>query len=87
MNIESKLKKLNINLPNPPNPVGAYVAFKVIKNASLLIDMSKHKGEHPRMGATDVCPLIPVTNTNSLSSQPNVRFYRTTLVRPRRLSR
>ena len=32
MNIESKLKKLNINLPNPPNPVGAYVAFKVIKN-------------------------------------------------------
>jgi len=35
-------------------------AFKAIKKASELIDMSKHKGEHPRMGATDVCPLIPV---------------------------
>jgi len=36
-------------------------AFKAIKKASELIDMSKHKGEHPRMGATDVCPLIPVS--------------------------
>jgi glutamate formiminotransferase/formiminotetrahydrofolate cyclodeaminase len=35
-------------------------AFKGIKKASELIDMSKHKGAHPRMGATDVCPLIPV---------------------------
>ncbi|TVR83251.1 MAG: glutamate formimidoyltransferase [Saprospirales bacterium] len=35
-------------------------AFKAIKKASELIDMSKHKGEHPRMGATDVCPLIPI---------------------------
>src|SRR5690348_16002413 len=37
-------------------------AFKAIKKAGELIDMSKHKGEHPRMGATDVCPLIPVSN-------------------------
>lgn len=37
-------------------------AFRAIKKASELIDMSKHKGEHPRMGATDVCPLIPVAN-------------------------
>src|SRR6186997_1846939 len=37
-------------------------AFKAIKKAGELIDMSKHKGEHPRMGATDVCPLIPVAN-------------------------
>lgn len=37
-------------------------AFLAIKKASELIDMSKHKGEHPRMGATDVCPLIPVAN-------------------------
>jgi glutamate formiminotransferase/formiminotetrahydrofolate cyclodeaminase len=37
-------------------------AFLVIKKAAELIDMSKHKGEHPRMGATDVCPLIPVAN-------------------------
>src|SRR3954471_12533230 len=36
-------------------------AFRAIKKASELIDMSKHKGEHPRMGATDVCPLIPVS--------------------------
>lgn len=35
-------------------------AFRCIKKAAELIDMSKHKGEHPRMGATDVCPLIPI---------------------------
>lgn len=35
-------------------------AYRGIKTAGELIDMSKHKGEHPRMGATDVCPLIPV---------------------------
>jgi len=35
--------------------------FRAIKKAGELIDMSKHKGEHPRMGATDVCPLIPVS--------------------------
>jgi glutamate formiminotransferase/formiminotetrahydrofolate cyclodeaminase len=37
-------------------------AFRGIKKASELIDMRKHKGEHPRMGATDVCPFIPVSN-------------------------
>lgn len=37
-------------------------AFNAIKKAGELIDMSKHKGEHPRMGATDVCPLIPIAN-------------------------
>lgn len=37
-------------------------AFQAIKKASEVIDMSKHKGEHPRMGATDVCPLIPISN-------------------------
>ncbi len=36
-------------------------AFQAIKKASELIDMSKHSGEHPRMGATDVCPLIPIS--------------------------
>ena len=36
-------------------------AFRLIKRASERIDMSKHKGEHPRMGATDVCPLVPVS--------------------------
>ena len=37
-------------------------AFKGIEMAAHLIDMSKHKGEHPRMGATDVCPFIPIAN-------------------------
>jgi glutamate formiminotransferase/formiminotetrahydrofolate cyclodeaminase len=37
-------------------------AFVAVKKASELIDMRKHKGEHPRMGATDVCPLVPVAN-------------------------
>ena len=36
-------------------------AFRGMSKAAELIDMSKHKGEHPRMGATDVCPLIPVS--------------------------
>lgn len=45
---------------NPQAVVEA--AFKAIKIAGELIDMSKHKGEHPRMGATDVCPLIPIAN-------------------------
>jgi len=35
-------------------------AFRAIKKASEVIDMRMHKGEHPRMSATDVCPLIPV---------------------------
>ena len=35
-------------------------AFQGIKKASEIIDMSKHKGEHPRFGGTDVCPLIPI---------------------------
>lgn len=37
-------------------------AFLAIKKAGELIDMGKHKGEHPRMGATDVCPLIPIAH-------------------------
>ena len=37
-------------------------AFQGIKRAAELIDMRKHTGEHPRMGATDVCPLIPIAN-------------------------
>jgi len=36
-------------------------AFQGIKTAAQLIDMSQHQGEHPRMGATDVCPLIPIS--------------------------
>lgn len=44
-----------------PEPV-VQAAFLAIKKAAELIDMSQHKGEHPRMGATDVCPLVPVSN-------------------------
>jgi glutamate formiminotransferase/formiminotetrahydrofolate cyclodeaminase len=36
-------------------------AFEAIKKASELIDLEKHRGEHPRMGATDVCPFIPIS--------------------------
>lgn len=36
-------------------------AFQAIKKAAELIDMRQHKGEHPRMGATDVCPFIPIS--------------------------
>ncbi len=37
-------------------------AFLLIKKSKELIDMSTHSGEHPRMGATDVCPLVPIAN-------------------------
>jgi glutamate formiminotransferase/formiminotetrahydrofolate cyclodeaminase len=37
-------------------------AFRAIQKAAELIDMRKHKGAHPRMGATDVCPFVPVSN-------------------------
>lgn len=46
-------------------------AFRVIKKASELIDMSKHSGAHPRFGATDVCPLVPVAN---ISMEETVEF-------------
>ena len=36
-------------------------AFLSVKKASEIIDMSKHHGAHPRMGATDVCPFVPVS--------------------------
>ncbi|PYK35302.1 MAG: glutamate formimidoyltransferase, partial [Verrucomicrobia bacterium] len=39
-------------------------AFRAIQKAAEVIDMRKHKGAHPRMGATDVCPFIPVSNVS-----------------------
>ena len=39
-------------------------AYQLIKYASEFIDMRNHKGAHPRMGATDVCPLIPLQNVS-----------------------
>jgi glutamate formiminotransferase / formiminotetrahydrofolate cyclodeaminase len=47
---------------NPEAAVEA--AFRAIKKAAELIDMRKHKGEHPRMGATDVCPFIPISDVS-----------------------
>jgi len=49
-----------ITFVGTPEPV-IEAAFRLIKKASELIDMRKQKGEHPRMGATDVCPLIPIS--------------------------
>ena len=50
-----------ITFVGEPEPV-IEAAFRLIKKASQLIDMSKHHGEHPRFGATDVCPLVPIAN-------------------------
>src|SRR6476659_3269373 len=47
---------------NPEAVVEA--AFRGIQKAAELIDMRKHTGAHPRMGATDVCPFIPVSNVS-----------------------
>jgi glutamate formiminotransferase/formiminotetrahydrofolate cyclodeaminase len=49
-----------VTFVGPPEAV-IEAAFLAIRKAGELIDMSRHKGEHPRMGATDVCPLIPVS--------------------------
>ncbi|MEZ4793906.1 MAG: glutamate formimidoyltransferase [Flavobacteriaceae bacterium] len=50
-----------ITFVGEPEPV-IEAAFLLIKKASQLIDMSKHSGAHPRFGATDVCPLVPIAN-------------------------
>ena len=49
-----------ITFVGEPEPV-IEAAFLLIQKASQMIDMSKHTGEHPRFGATDVCPLIPIS--------------------------
>ncbi len=49
-----------ITFVGEPNKV-IEAAFLLIQKASELIDMSKHSGEHPRFGATDVCPLVPIS--------------------------
>lgn len=50
-----------VTIIGSPEPV-CEAAFRAVKKAGELIDMSKHAGAHPRFGATDVCPLIPVAN-------------------------
>ena len=54
-------------------------AFQGIKKASELIDMSKHTGEHPRMGATDVCPFIPVADITMEECAKRLHISRRTL--------
>ncbi len=46
-------------------------AFRAIAKAAQLIDMRTHEGEHPRMGATDVCPLVPVAG---ISMEETARY-------------
>lgn len=50
-----------ITFVGEPKPV-CEAAFRVVRKAVELIDMRQHHGAHPRQGATDVCPLIPVSN-------------------------
>ena len=59
-----------VTFVGPPEPV-IEAAFRAIKKAGELIDMSKHQGEHPRMGATDVCPLIPIAD---ISMEETVKY-------------
>jgi len=49
-----------VTFVGPPEAV-VEAAFQAIRTASEVIDMRMHHGEHPRMGATDVCPLVPVS--------------------------
>ena len=49
-----------VTMVGPPNAI-AEAAFKAIKCASIIIDMRNHIGTHPRIGATDVCPFIPIS--------------------------
>ncbi|QQR87669.1 MAG: glutamate formimidoyltransferase [Flavobacteriales bacterium] len=49
-----------ITFVGAPGPV-CEAAFRLVKKAQELIDMRNHTGEHPRFGATDVCPLVPIS--------------------------
>src|SRR5688500_15599510 len=59
-----------MTMAGPPEKV-IEAAFQAIKTAAELIDMRIHTGEHPRMGATDVCPLIPI---NGISMEETARY-------------
>ena len=59
-----------VTLAGAPDRV-VEAAFRAIKLAGQLIDMRRHAGEHPRMGATDVCPLIPISG---ISMEETARY-------------
>ncbi|TFG98583.1 MAG: glutamate formimidoyltransferase [Calditrichales bacterium] len=59
-----EMNRTVVTFVGPPAGVKE-AAFKAIKKAAELIDMRKHKGSHPRMGATDVCPFVPVSGIST----------------------
>jgi glutamate formiminotransferase / formiminotetrahydrofolate cyclodeaminase len=59
-----------VTFVGPPDLV-VEAAFRAIKTACAVIDMTQHTGEHPRMGATDVCPLIPIAH---ISMEETARY-------------
>ncbi|MFN0179492.1 MAG: glutamate formimidoyltransferase [Gemmatimonadales bacterium] len=59
-----------VTFAGEPEPV-VEAAFRAIRRAATLIDMRRHQGEHPRMGATDVCPLVPISG---ISMEETVRY-------------
>lgn len=61
-----------ITFVGEPEPV-CEAAFRLIKKAQELIDMRGHKGEHPRFGATDVCPLVPISG---MSMEETAKYAR-----------
>ncbi len=61
-----------VTFVGPPEEV-VEAAFNAVKTASELIDMSGHQGQHPRMGASDVCPLVPVSG---ISMEETVKYAR-----------
>lgn len=62
-----------ITFVGEPEPV-CEAAFRLARKANELIDMSRHKGEHPRFGAVDVCPLVPVSG---ITMEETAQFART----------
>ena len=54
-----------VTIVGPPKSI-AEAAFQAIKCASEILDMTSHSGTHPRMGSTDVCPFIPISNVTDL---------------------
>src|SRR5262245_25730966 len=59
-----------VTFAGPPEAV-VDAAFRAIAKAAELIDMRRHQGEHPRMGATDVVPLVPISG---ISMEETARF-------------
>ena len=59
-----EMNRTVVTFIGPPEGVKT-AAFAAIKKAAELIDMRTHKGSHPRMGATDVCPFVPVSGVTT----------------------